>query len=122
MATAQINARIDASVKEAGDRALSQIGYTPTKAIRRLWEFAGAHLHDSSALRDLFTLLESNDDPSDAQAQAALLEERILSGPLIFEQALSELGISQGRDFGLSDEELLEQAYLEKMTERGTLL
>ena len=34
---AQVNARIDASLKVSGDAALAEAGLTPTKAIRAMW-------------------------------------------------------------------------------------
>ena len=36
----QMNVRIDAALKAAGDDALSSIGLTPTQAVRTLWELA----------------------------------------------------------------------------------
>lgn len=39
-AQAQINARIDRGVKQAGDEALARAGFTPSQAIRALWNLA----------------------------------------------------------------------------------
>lgn len=118
MATAQINARINIETKQRGDRALSEIGFTPTRAIRALWCFAGENLGNGEALRTMLEKLESAGKPDATEDR----EKRVLlaeSGPLIFEQALEDLGATlQAEDAPYDD--LLEQAYIDKMTERGT--
>lgn len=40
VATSQVNARIDSSLKASGDAGLAAAGYTTTQAIRALWAFA----------------------------------------------------------------------------------
>ena len=40
MSLAQINVRMDPSLKEAGSSVITRLGYTPTQAIRALWEYA----------------------------------------------------------------------------------
>ena len=121
MSTAQINARIDSALKDAGDRSLATIGYTPTNAIRTLWKYASDNAHDLRKLHALFDELEgkrSREDPLDA---AQLRMERVKEGPLIFERALHELGVEKVAASGFTEEELLEQAYREKWEERGLL-
>lgn len=39
----QLNTRIDGTLKEAGDKVFALLGYTPSQAIRALWEYAVAH-------------------------------------------------------------------------------
>ena len=119
MSTAQINARIDSAVKESGDRALANAGYSPTRAIRALWEFAGKNGHDAKRLRDLLAELEGNSSGSDIDAEAYRRMELAKNGPRIIERALEEMGIENHEPSGLSYDELREQAYLEKWTERG---
>ena len=36
----QMNTRIDADLKRRGDEALKRAGFTPSQAIRALWEYA----------------------------------------------------------------------------------
>jgi len=120
MSTAQINARIDSAVKLAGDRGLSEAGYTPTKAIRILWEFAGRNRHNISVVRKT---LEGMVQPENMHANE--VDERVRraeQAPDIIEAALAELGVQHAGGSELSDEELLEAAYIDKMAERGTLL
>ncbi len=118
MATTQINARISFEAKQRGDRALNEIGYTPTRAIRALWRFAGENLGNGDVLRDLLETLESvgKTDSAEDREKRVLLAE---TGPLIFEQALAELNISPQTE-EIPYDDLLEQAYIDKMTERGT--
>ena len=49
--TAQINARINRTLKERGDAALEHAGYTPSQAIRNLWDFAARNAHNPRAIR-----------------------------------------------------------------------
>ena len=54
-AMTQINARIAADLKARGDAALQDAGFSPTQAIRALWDFAAEHADDPSAIiRALF--------------------------------------------------------------------
>ena len=120
MATAQINARIDAQLKTAGNQALSQAGYSPTQAIRLLWSYAAEHWHDIAAIEKLFDLLKGEADSS-LNGQASLRVRRAQEGPLIFEDACAEMGISEHAInviSKLADEDLLEQAHLNKLEER----
>ena len=123
MATAQINARINAQIKTAGDRALSQAGYSPTQAIRLLWNYAAEHWHDISAIQSLFELLKGETDVT-ADNETTKRVHRAQEGPSIFDAACAEMGISERALAVLSkrsDEELLELAYLGKLEERELL-
>lgn len=46
----QMNTRIDARLKEAGDAVLARLGYTPSAAVRGLWRFVVDHQDDASAV------------------------------------------------------------------------
>ena len=35
----QMNVRMDASFKRAGDAVISELGYTPSRVVRALWEY-----------------------------------------------------------------------------------
>ena len=119
MATAQINARIDSALKESGDRALANAGCSPTKAVRKLWRFASRNAHDPKRLRALLESLEGDSQERNSDEAARERMRRVEEGPLIFERALREMGIENATPVGLSDEELLAQAYYEKWAERG---
>ena len=118
MTTAQVNARLDAEIKHAGDQALRAVGYAPTRAIKALWGFAGRHRHDPASLKDLLRTLEDDSQPGidgDFQRKA----ERLREGQLIYERALQEMGVAATERATAPYEELLAQAHLEKEAERG---
>lgn len=119
MTTSQVNARIDSTLKEKGDRALSSIGYTPTQAIRSLWEFCSRAGHDKRALKSEFEMLEGVRSADEPVSEIQQRIDRVKEGPLIVERALQEMGVSNPTPSGLSDEELLEHAYREKWADRG---
>ena len=119
MATAQINARIDADIKERGDRALSSIGYSPTRIIRAVWEFAGRNANDRKTLRAWVDSLENELTVAQRDAEIEAWEKKLAEGPRIIERAYQEMGIEHPRPLNMTDEELLEEELLEKMMERG---
>lgn len=47
----QMNTRIDAGLKEAGDAVLAGLGYTPSVAVRGLWRFVVEHQDDAASIR-----------------------------------------------------------------------
>lgn len=115
---AQVNARIDASLKTAGDAALAKAGLTPTKAIRALWQrFAGL----ADRPEKIRELVESRD--ALAPAERAEQECRLnlaKEGSMIVSRSLAERGVVMPEGFEeLSYEELREQVLLERLHERG---
>ena len=121
MVASQVNVRLDSALKRSGDQALSSIGYTPTRAVRALWTFCGNAAHDTKKLRAIFALLEGGEAENGTQDETRMKMKRVEEGPLIFENALREMGVEDLAPSGLSDEELLEQAYRDKWAERGLL-
>ena len=117
MPTSQINARIDAKVKSSGDAAFASVGYSPTRVVRLVWDFAGRHRHDTAAVRELLESLEEKEgDSANATAHVRIAE----SGPSIYQRALEEMGASPACNAAQLDyDELLAQASFEKMAERG---
>lgn len=47
---AQMNTRIDRRLKERGDAALARAGFTPSQAVRALWEFAAEHEYEPEVI------------------------------------------------------------------------
>ena len=119
-ATAQINARIEADVKAAGDAAFANAGYTPTQVIRALWGFAAKNMHDREKISSLLESIADEGDRSRKKTLEEILEE-VERGPRIIEQALREMGIENPSPPTKTYDELREEAYLEKWTERGLL-
>ncbi|WP_080802183.1 hypothetical protein [Arabiibacter massiliensis] len=117
MPTAQINARIDADAKTAGDASFASAGYSPTRVVRLVWDFAGRHRHDAAAVRELLESLEEKEGDDAQTAERIRIAE---SGPGIYRQALEALGAFPDRAAAQLDyDELLAQASFEKMAERG---
>ena len=48
----QMNTRLPADLKEQGDRALRRAGYTPSQAVRALWEMAARHEYEPRVVRN----------------------------------------------------------------------
>ena len=115
MATAavQMNVRIPSQLKSKGDAALASVGISPSEAVRGLWEKAAQR---GEGLFQVVTLLN---EP--AQAKRGV-DDPALLGSSIVDDALRELGISISHNVPeLSDEELLELAMSERLSERGLL-
>ena len=117
-AIAQVNARIDASLKTAGDAALAKAGLTPTKAIRAMWQRFAELADRPEKIREL---VESRDVLASAERSK---QERKLSlaqeGSAIVLRSLAERGVVVPEGFeALSYEELREQVLLERLRERG---
>lgn len=115
---AQVNARIDASLKAAGDAALAKAGLTPTKAIRALWQRFAELADRPEKIREL---VESSEELGPGERAE---QERKLSlaqeGSMIVSRSLTERGIAVPEGLEeLSYEELREQVLLERLHERG---
>ena len=118
MATAQINARINSETKANGDRAFADIGCTPTHIIRLVWEFAGRHRGDRETLLDFVGKLDEKSAAveDDEIARKVRLAQK---GPIIVDEALSRLGVKNAEAYDEPPyDDLLAQAYVEKMAER----
>lgn len=66
---AQVNARIDAELKESGDAALAAAGLTPTQAVRLLWSLAVRYRDEPERLHEAL-------DPDSAAPSADEMAER----------------------------------------------
>lgn len=71
MTTAQINVRLDAHRKEAGDAALREAGISPSEIVRALWDKVAQR---GQALQDVMDVLYANEDD-----EVALGRERKLA-------------------------------------------
>lgn len=115
---AQVNARIDTSLKTAGDAALAKAGLTPTKAIRALWQRFAELADRPEKIREL---VESSGELGPGERAE---QERKLSlareGATIVSRSLAERGIAVPEGLEeLSYEELRERVLLERLRERG---
>ena len=87
-ALTQMNVRIDAALKSAGDEALSSIGFSPTQAVRALWERSAQRGEQLEVVRR-FLVGEENDANQNPKSRA------LEAGWQIIPMGLSTLGISE---------------------------
>ena len=119
-ATAQINARIDASLKEAGDAALANAGFTPTQAIRAVWAMARKYASRPTELRERLLPDEAEQKRKEEEVERARLIKLAEEGPNIMKNAYMSLGLPwPPPESDLPYEELKELAYAEKYGNDG---
>lgn len=85
----QMNTRIDAELKAAGDAALARLGYTPSAAVRGLWRFVVDHQDDAAAVREVI----EPDAASALSDEASRKAAAIVGLRSLYEQTACELGI-----------------------------
>lgn len=113
-ATQQMNIRIPSDLKREGDEALRRLGFTPSQAIRGLYEFIAKTPHDEKEI--LRVIDPSTADDSHRQAELRKKLEQI-DGFREFQQAhFARLGIGSERSDGAmpSTDELKSQHFAEK--------
>lgn len=118
-AVVQMNVRIDAQLKDAGDCVLEKVGLSPTKAVRALWERLASF---SDAPEKAVKLLLPSDGASEPSIEAERARKLRVAqeGAQIVARSLAELGIDVS---SVTDEipydELRERALMERLGERG---
>ena len=113
---AQLNVRMGAALKERGDAGLASIGLTASEAVRALWELASSGAQNLAALQRLLA------DAPAASPRAKALDagDPLSEGKSLYAAALSQLGLEAAPvDAGVSDKELLQDALLERLDEKG---
>ncbi len=130
MSATQMNIRLDAALKENGDMVFSQAGYTPTQAVRLLWEFAQRNVGKPEQMRELLNLLQGGEGgktQSDARKlarrtcrqRAKLYEEFGVPAPMRFsapsDGELEDLLQEQLEQ----DRRMVDEAYASRAFERG---
>ena len=117
MLTTQLNVRMDAEIKPSGDQALAEIGYTPSGVVQAVWRFAARNRHNRQTLLELRRILDP-DEHDHSEPRRDWVQE----APHLYERLLQGMGI-EGEPAPLpqTNEELLFQAHLDKMAERGML-
>ena len=121
MDSVQMNVRIDRVLKSSGDGVFSEVGLTPTEAVRRLWEFASRNRANPPAVAEL---MESLRDPDELRQQRGEYARRRADAEAWVEQfqkpvrdCYADLGIDFDSISPMTLEEqdrLLEEAYDEK--------
>ncbi len=113
-ATQQMNIRIPSDLKREGDEALKRLGFTPSQAIRGLYEFIVKTPRDD---KEILCVIDP-DTADDSRRQAELRKKlEQIDGFCEFQQAhFARLGISSERSDGAtpSTDELKSQHFAEK--------
>lgn len=108
----QMNTRIDASLKEAGDAVLARLGYSPSAAVRGLWKFVVDHQDDAASVCEVI-------EPGAAGAlsdEAARKASAIAGLRSLYAQTANELGIPGNGETDLpSWDDLREDWYDERL-------
>lgn len=116
----QMNTRIERSLKERGDAALAHAGYSPSSAVRKLWEKAAGYAQDARAIRELLepsadALGSTGVDDAHASRKGASWK---LQASCIVPDAFQNLGLKPSRMLaGTSYNELRDFAYAERLDE-----
>ncbi len=117
-ATAQINARIDASLKEAGDAALANAGFTPTQAVRALWLYASQHADNPREVRQLLAHEEEQRKKAESEEEKKRKLKLAEEGAHLLKGAYLKMGLAWLlADSSVSYKEMREHAYEEKYDE-----
>lgn len=92
MTTAQINVRLDARRKEAGDAALREAGISPSEIVRALWNKVAQR---GQALQDVMDVLyaSENDDRTRERERKLALVDAMANG---FEAFTNANGVNFG--------------------------
>lgn len=112
----QMNTRIDATLKEAGDAVLTRLGYSPSAAVRGLWQFVVDHQDDAASVREVIEPgaagVLSDESARKASAIAGLRS--------LYAQTARELGIpgNDGADIPSWDD--LREDWYDERLERET--
>ena len=112
----QMNVRIEASLKTAGDEALSSIGFSPTQAVRALWERAAQRGEQLEAVK---RFLDGEATEASRNPKLDVLE----AGWRIVPEGLAALGISDSSfaEATYDYDSLYEEAMMERARQKGWL-
>ena len=111
----QMNTRIDAELKHAGDVVLARLGHTPSSAVRGLWRYVVERQDDVSAIREVIEPERSSgqvDEASRRQVEMGRLRS-------LYRQTSHELGVSQEGAGQLPTWEALRDAWYEDRLGEG---
>lgn len=116
-AMVQMNTRIPADLKEQGDRALEIAGYTPSQAVRALWELAAQNTYEPSVVRQALGEQEAEAKPDEAtQKRINAFEE----GRRIMKDAYRKMGLDPDKTYEhshLNYKELRDLYYEERLAQ-----
>ena len=118
MAPVQMNVRIEAGLKERGDRVFERLGYTPSQVVRAVWEYAASH-DDAPAIVERM-LRSGRDEATSIERELRdfeLAQGRVLVDDFCHMHAIPDSARPEDIDY----DQVLEQAYLDRLKTRGLL-
>lgn len=113
MEATQMNVRIDTSLKRTGDVVLSELGYTPSRVVRALWEYLSVHSCLPSALEHV--LAQERVDAEPALSEAGVGER----GARIVSSFYERVGVPEPSGAALDLDALRDEWAEEKLAEWG---
>ncbi len=117
----QMNIRIGKTLKERGDRVLSRVGYTPSQAVRALYEFAVQHEAEPETIAAILADgRDKNSDRLSAYQEARHAALRDIDRLIDEQRALLGASFAPGSD-DRSFDELREGAMTAHFKEKGLL-
>ncbi len=126
--TAMVNVRMARSLKERGDAALAKAGFTPTSAVRAVWEFAADHEGEPEKVRRLLEPdAAGREDGPSAEELAERQRKREVVHRLahMYEDFCKEQGLPRppapSRYDTASYGELRDEAIVERWREKGLI-
>ena len=110
-AVAQMNIRIDSSLKASGDAALAAAGFTPSRAVRALWALAEKWKSEPERIRQVLT----PENPIEKDARTVSRLAAIEAGENIVALTYARLGLETPPAIpALSDDELKELSFKDR--------
>lgn len=114
----QMNTRIDRELKERGDAALARAGFTPSQAVRALWEFAAKHEYEPEAIMQALSPEQSQDiEDDEIAAKLQDLESVQRACSMLLESIKQNTGMASLPIETLSYKELRDLAYEHRIEE-----
>ncbi len=113
----QMNVRLDREDKRRGDAALAAMGFTPTQAVKSLWALAAGDAKDLDFVSELLRRGRDRQLATASDGTTGEADDVLARGWALYEDACKEVGVSGGADHGRADDELLEQALLDRYGE-----
>lgn len=119
---AQMNIRIDPSLKERGDKILAKHGLTPSQGVRAFYEAIAGTKKQSKQLFDVISNKDSEQFSEDEEKQKKLESIREI------QEHIRELGSKNGTAHSkmsastVSDKDLLEEAIFEHYSQKEMIL
>lgn len=118
-ATVQMNIRLNKELKDRGDEAFANAGYSPSEAVRDLWSFAARHQESPQAIRQHLGHAEPETAAEDSAERKRKLDSMHATQQRMTE-LFGQLSVHPSPSiWNRPYEELREEALLERMRERG---